>query len=134
MISFKILGKVKAKQSVKFTKSGIKYTPHDVVEYSNYLKLCFMRMYPNFTPLECALRVDIEVFMGIPKSFSKKKYMQAIAGNIKPTVKPDCDNIAKNICDSLNGIVYKDDKQICELRVKKTYAEYDYTQVNISML
>ena len=30
-------------------------------------------------------------------------------------VKPDTDNIAKSVCDAMNGIVYLDDKQVwCE--------------------
>lgn len=40
-----------------------------------------------------------------------------------PTIKPDTDNIAKSILDSLNGIAYKDDKQVVSLSVKKWYAE-----------
>ena len=39
------------------------------------------------------------------------------------TSKPDTDNIAKSILDSLNGIAYKDDKQVVDLRVRKQYAE-----------
>ena len=33
-IEFEIKGKVKAKQSVKFTNKGIKYTPRDIKEYA----------------------------------------------------------------------------------------------------
>ena len=35
--------------------------------------------------------------------------------------KPDADNIAKAILDSLNGLAYKDDNQIVDLSVKKEY-------------
>ena len=42
---------------------------------------------------------------------------------IYPTVKPDTDNIAKSILDALNGIAYKDDKQVVTLSVKKRYDE-----------
>lgn len=41
---------------------------------------------------------------------------------IFPTVKPDTDNIAKSILDSLNKIAYLDDKQVVKLEVEKYYA------------
>ena len=40
-----------------------------------------------------------------------------------PTKKPDTDNIAKTILDSLNGIAFEDDKQVVALLVKKLYGE-----------
>lgn len=51
---------------------------------------------------------------------------------LRPTVKPDCDNIAKNINDALNRIVYNDDKQIVSLTVNKFYSNDEYVKVNIS--
>ena len=134
-IEFEIKGKVKAKQSIKFTTNGIKYTPGDIKEYANWVKLCFMNTYQtwdiqNFA--NKALQVIIDVYMPIPKSFSKNKCEQALKGEIRPTVKPDCDNIAKNINDALNGIVYPDDKQITCLTVNKFYAASEYVRVKIS--
>lgn len=134
ILEFKIQGKVKAKQSVKFTKNGIKYTPSDIKEYANWVRLCFMNKHPawniqNFANIPlCAI---IDVYMPISKSFSKKKYEQALNGEIRPTVKPDCDNIAKNINDALNGIVYPDDKQIVSLTVNKIYSDSEFVKVTI---
>jgi len=39
--------------------------------------------------------------------------------------KPDCDNLAKSVCDALNGILWDDDRQICRLVVEKWYAAGD---------
>ena len=136
-IEFEIKGKVKAKQSVKFTNKGIKYTPRDIKEYANWVKLCFMSTYKTWNIQDFAdtpLKVIIDVYMPIPKSFSKKKNEQALKGEIRPIVKPDCDNIAKNINDALNGIVYPDDKQIACLTVNKFYSESEYVKVLISEL
>lgn len=124
MFIFTIKGKVKAKQSVKFGRNGIKYTPADVKEYANYVKWCFKETYPLWDAERLAgkaLNVFITVYCSIPKSFSKKKYKEATAGVIRPTVKPDCDNIAKNICDALNGVAYPDDRQIVSLIIAKHY-------------
>lgn len=35
--------------------------------------------------------------------------------------RPDLDNVTKGICDALNGVLWKDDSQICRLSVWKTY-------------
>ena len=51
---------------------------------------------------------------------------------IRPTVKPDCDNLAKSILDSLNGLAYHDDKQVVELVVKKYYAENAEVKIKLS--
>lgn len=51
---------------------------------------------------------------------------------INPTTKPDTDNIAKSILDSLNGIAYKDDKQVVKLTVEKRYDEIPSVSVWIS--
>ncbi|WP_423739149.1 RusA family crossover junction endodeoxyribonuclease [Clostridium sporogenes] len=44
-------------------------------------------------------------------------------GIVRPTIKPDVDNIAKVILDSLNGLAYKDDKQIVTCGISKWYGE-----------
>ena len=50
---------------------------------------------------------------------------------IRPTTKPDADNIAKAVLDSLNAVAYPDDKQICDLHITKYYAEQEYMIVRI---
>ena len=42
---------------------------------------------------------------------------------LHPTKKPDADNIAKVICDALNGVAYGDDTQVVNLNVKKRYTD-----------
>ena len=50
-------------------------------------------------------------------------------GIIRPVKKPDVDNIAKAVFDSLNGIAYKDDAQVVELSMSKYYAENGFVKV-----
>lgn len=134
-INFEVMGKVKAKQSCRMTRGGIKYTPADVKSYANWIRLCFMKEYPNWSPLkfkDTPLMCEIDVDVAIPKSFSKKKVELAEMGIIRPTIKPDCDNIAKNINDALNGIAYPDDKQIVSLVVRKWYSDKECVNIRIS--
>lgn len=48
-----------------------------------------------------------------------------------PIKKPDVDNVAKIILDSISGIVYKDDKQIVKLTVSKKYSDIPKVEVKI---
>lgn len=135
--TFKIPGKIKAKQSVKFGKNGIKYTPKDVIDYANWIKICFQNKYPNHKPSDLEnknLEIEINAFFKIPKSFSKTKQTQALKNNIRPTIKPDWDNISKNVCDALNCIAYPDDKAIVKGSVEKYYGEDDYLLVTLSTI
>lgn len=94
------------------------------VYYENLVKLCFSQAKPEGYDLyEKPLKVEIRAFFDIPKAFSKKRTKEALEGCISPLKKPDADNIAKIICDALNGVAYKDDVQIVELVVRKCYAE-----------
>ena len=51
---------------------------------------------------------------------------------IRPTRKPDFDNIGKIICDALNGIAYRDDAQIVDALVRKFYSDTPRVIVEIS--
>ncbi len=66
--------------------------------------------------------VKIVAVFAVPASWSKRKRADALAGVIRPTVKPDADNIMKTI-DSLNGIVFRDDAQVVTATVRKVYGE-----------
>jgi Holliday junction resolvase RusA-like endonuclease len=130
---FKIPGKVQAKQRPRFSKSGIVYTPKETRVYEDFVRVCYSD-YANqyqWEPYDGQLRAEIEVFIQVPKSDSKLKKQAKIIGEIRPTTKPDCDNLAKSILDSLNGWAYRDDKQVIELSVKKFYAEQSEVKVKL---
>lgn len=134
-IEFIIEGKAKPKQSFRYTRQGFKYTPKDVKQYARDVQYSFAAKYPTWLPsflYQKPLRVEIQVYIKTPKSMSKTLKQRALAGEIRPLVKPDCDNISKNILDALNGVVYPDDKQIVELTIKKYYSDADFVKVNIA--
>ena len=81
------------------------------------LPLIFINVYApyKFMPFE------IEAYFSVPKSASKKKRAAMLTGDIRPTKKPDMDNILKTVADALNGIAYRDDSQIVRAIVDKYY-------------
>lgn len=118
---FTIPGKVQAKQRPRFN-GKFAYTQRETVAYENCVKTCYLEKYKGQKLLEKPLKVKIIAYYDIPKSTSKKKQKMMLDNEIFPTIKPDADNIAKSILDSLNGIAYLDDKQVVKLIVEKYYA------------
>ena len=59
--------------------------------------------------------------------------LDKLEGRVLPTMKPDCDNISKIICDAItqSGIVWFDDSQVVTLLVMKEYAEIPRVEVSI---
>lgn len=77
-----------------------------------------------------ALRLRVTAFMGVPGSWSIRKRDQALAGAIRPTVKPDWDNTG-GMTDALNKIVWSDDAQVVDGRVLKFYDERPRLRVEV---
>lgn len=127
--TFKIVGEPKGKGRPRMTKNGHTYTPKDTYEYENLVKLAFTQAYPDWVPHKGEVLAYIDAYYSIPKSYSKKKKQLIEAGIIQPTKKPDLDNIAKSILDSLNGIAYLDDSQVIELKVAKYYSDTPCVEV-----
>ena len=130
---FEIEGKIKGKGRPRFAKYGnfVKaYTPTDTASYENLIKLQF-RISCGDWYSEKPLKMKIKAIQGIIKSASKKDKARMLSGELKPTKKPDADNIVKIICDALNNIAYKDDTQIVELEFKKAYGELEKVIVEI---
>jgi Holliday junction resolvase RusA-like endonuclease len=74
-------------------------------------------------PLEGALELSMVCYLPIPVSKSKKWKAAALNYEIRPTTKPDCTNLAKNIEDIMSGVFYRDDAQICKLIISKLYSD-----------
>ena len=121
---FTVPGEVCAKGRPRFVNRGRfvqTYTPDKTVNYENLVRLSFMQA--GCEKLSGAIKAEIKVFMQMPKSESMKKKAAMMAGQIRPTKKPDADNCAKSVLDALNKIAFDDDSQIVELHVNKYYSE-----------
>lgn len=107
-------------------------TPDQTVVYENQIKTEFISQCGQMKfPDDAMLDVRVLAYFAIPKSASKKKRAAMLAHKIRPTKKPDFDNIAKVVCDSLNGIAYRDDAQIVDAMARKFYSETPRVVVTI---
>lgn len=108
-------------------------TPDKTVLYENLIKTSFLaaenkKTFFNGEPVE----MYITAYFPIPKSTSKKDRERIRNKELFPIKKPDTDNIAKVICDALNGVAYHDDTQVVKLQVRKQYTE-DEPKVVVAM-
>ena len=87
---------------------------------------------PPYNITDKPLMIEIEAIFAPVKSASKKNKAKMLNGEIKPTKKPDIDNICKSILDGLNKLAYKDDNQVIGLVCRKIYGEVARVKVTIS--
>ena len=64
-------------------------------------------------PLEGQIELGVMAYLPIPKSMPKKKREACLMGFIRPTTKPDLDNILKHVQDCMTNVgFWKDDRQV----------------------
>lgn len=132
MYEFEIPGEIVGKGRPRMnTYTGKAYTPTKTKNYEYLVRQWFVFKYPRFEMTKAPVRVTIIAYFDIPKSTSKKKTEQMLNNEIRPTKKPDIDNITKIILDALNKFVYQDDTQVIELIVKKYYANTPKVYVKV---
>jgi Holliday junction resolvase RusA-like endonuclease len=105
-LTITVPGKPMGKQRPRASKRGgfvRLYTPEQTVNAETFTKLCAMDQVGQ-PMLEGPLVVAMHAVFDIPVSFSKKKKADALSGALRPTGKPDLDNLAKLYSDALNKI------------------------------
>ena len=132
-VKFTVLGEPKGKGRPRFsTQTGRAFTPKQTVNYETLVHTEYMVQCKGFRfPDDAMLDVRVIAYYSIPKSVSKKKRQAMLDHKIRPTKKPDFDNIGKVICDALNEIAYRDDAQIVDAQVRKFYSDRPRVVVTI---
>lgn len=129
-IEFTVAGEPKGKERPRFCHNGQIYTPKQTTIYEqqiifDYYKQCGNAKFNENSQLE----LSVSAYFKIPKSGSKKKKAEMRIGGIRPTKKPDGDNILKAVADALNGVCYKDDKNIVKMSIEKFYSDVPRIEV-----
>lgn len=131
VVKFTVPGNPVGKARPRMTRSGHAYTPDKTVSYENLVKMCFIEKYTDWVPVSGEAILRLNAYYPIPKSASRKKKIDMVIGEIRPTKKPDLDNVMKAIADALNGIAYVDDSQIVTAEVRKYYDDTPRVEVVI---
>jgi Holliday junction resolvase RusA-like endonuclease len=129
-IQFDVIGKPYGQKRPRAFRRGKFlgiYAPKENVEYSVKVVNAFNKVGKKYD--DVPLVIEIQAFFKKPK-LTKKEQALNLPKNKFPTKKPDGDNIAKAILDSLNAVAYHDDSYVTELSVSKYYTDGD-ERVNV---
>lgn len=138
MITFIVEGKPQGKARARtfYNKRMGKMqsiTPEQTKDYESLIRWSYKAAGGQYMG-EKLISVEIQAFYTIPQSFSKAKRNDAIFERIRPTTKPDCDNVIKAVLDALNGVAYYDDKQVVCVSCNKYYGETGYLKITVKEL
>ena len=112
------------------TNTGRAFTDDKTRIFENIVSLAYgARHYFDDSYIRIRMKFKFEV----PKSYSKKKRIEALEGKIRPT-KADIDNYIKSVLDGLNGKAFKDDRYIYAILAEKEYSEEASIEVSIESI
>ena len=112
------------------TNTGRAFTDNKTRVFENIVSLAYgARHYFDDSYIRIRMKFKFEV----PKSYSKKKRIEALEGKIRPT-KADIDNYIKSVLDGLNGRAFKDDRYVYAVLAEKEYSEEVGIEVSIESI
>ena len=123
-------GAAVAKGRPRMTRQGVAYTPAATRKYEAHGRLAAQHAMESRPPLQGLCAMAVHVILPIPTSWSKVKQRAAVgAGCAK---RPDGDNYLKASLDICNGIVFRDDAQVFDMRAIKTYGDDPRMEITVT--
>ena len=119
-IKFKVEHRPIAQPRQRFTKNGRPYrdSHHPVHAYRAQIVTAARGAWVA-APLEGPISLTVVAVMPRRKS---EQWKTRPTPAYRHTKRPDIDNLMKAVMDALNGVLYKDDAQVCEIYVQKVVA------------
>lgn len=124
MISFTVPGNPQGKQRPRIGKVGQHarmFTPAKTVAYESLVSHAAHQAMDGGALIDQAVHVFMTITCQVPANWSKKKQAAALLQQIRPTTKPDIDNVEKAIFDGCNGVVWRDDVCVVAVTKEKRY-------------
>jgi Holliday junction resolvase RusA-like endonuclease len=131
---FRVDGTPIGKGRPKFARRGnfvSTYTPTKTRDYEDLITDAAKQAMGSSEPLETPIAVYFYITMPIPISYSKKRREACLMNLERPMKKPDTDNIIKCFLDAMNGVIYKDDSQVCSIHATKVYGSIGMVEILI---
>lgn len=123
-ISFTVYGRPVPKGRPRFnTNTGVVYPPKRTVDFERSVRSAASIAMRGKGILTGAVFLEVNSYFMVPKSWSKRKRLDALSGDAWHSGKPDGDNLLKAVCDALNGVVWMDDAQCSMKIIKKRYCD-----------
>lgn len=125
IVTFNIPGQPQGKGRPRVGKVGAHarmFTPAKTVAYEGLIAHAAQAALAGRPMLDGPVAINLFLDCQVPASWSGKKQRAALAGEHMPTTKPDADNVLKAVCDGCNGVLWRDDVQVVDVRLRKRYA------------
>lgn len=107
---FEVPGRPVPKARPRFKRGGGVYTPRKTKEYEERVGWCAKQVIKN--PLNGEIAVNIIVY-------------------VKNNVYPDLDNIGKSILDGLQGIAYRNDRQVSIFSIQRVRGKEEKVEIEL---
>lgn len=125
----------KGRARTTWTNQGPRhYTPEATRNWEATVALYARKAMGGREPLQGALGLSAAFYLPIPVGWPLWKRQAAAAGQLAPTLKPDCSNLVKAVEDACNGICWGDDAQLIQTLSWKGYALSPRVEVSITPL
>lgn len=122
MITIIIPGRCQPKQRPRRGIRGTWYTPKPTLNYEREVGWQTRIEFKGRQPFAGAVSVWIDIIEAIPKSWASHLVKKALDEQTFPG-KCDLDNKIKSLLDGMNGIAYKDDKQVSKITASHKYGK-----------
>lgn len=132
-----ILGTPVGKARPRFdTRTGRVYTPSRTVIAEDLIRAAWRDAGEPRLPNDAALMFRVEVELERPRSHLRRDGELSAAGlrSKWPTRRPDVDNCLKLALDALNGVAFRDDKQVCEVFARRLWGPIAQTLIEVTAL
>lgn len=107
------------------------YVPDAAKNKKDIQKLIQGQIDENFNKAISEVYIDIKCYIPTLSNFSKVDTELAEQGYIRPITKPDVDNYMKTYLDAFNGLLWEDDGQIVDGRLRKYYSKDARVEIKI---
>lgn len=129
-VQFSIPGRPRAKQRPRSGDRGF-YTPKETEAEEAFIRKLGSKSMQGRAPMVGPVALRLVAVFEMPASWPPRVLEMRLLPHVS---KPDLDNIEKLVLDALNGVVYADDAQICEVHKFKRYGEGERVDVILEEL
>ncbi len=136
-VAFTVPGEPQGKGRARIGRVGAHarmFTPAKTLAYEGQVAHAAQQAMRGCPLFETAMAVEVDVVCSVPKSYSGKLTTRCLAGEVRPTKKPDVDNVLKAVFDGMNGVVWKDDVQAVQVLVSKRYGPTPGVHVRVAAM
>lgn len=134
VVKFTVPGQPQGKGRPRIGKIGQHarmFTPAKTVAYEGLIAHAAQQAMAGSPLIDAAVACNVFIDCQVPASWSGKQQRMALAGDVLPKSKPDADNVVKAVFDGLNGVLWRDDSLVVDLRVRKRYATTPCVRVEV---